>query len=195
VRSGSSGASGAEAAEAERELRAGGRALLEEISSMRGELRRLSVSLRQHAAAITEALEELDASAGPDPVGRHDATDPHAAADTQAAPDPLDLVDPEVPANPLEPDVPADPHDPSDRHDATDPPDPRDPPEPLDPDHPPDRPDPHDRAAATRADARLVALDMALGGSSREDIDRELAARFDLAARAALIDEVLAAIA
>jgi hypothetical protein len=129
VRSGSYRASGAEAAEAERELRAGGRALLEEISSMRGELRRLSVSLRQHAAAITEALEELDASAGPDPVGRHDATDPP------------------------------------------------------------------DRAAATRADARLVALDMALGGSSREDIDRELAARFDLAARAALIDEVLAAIA
>jgi hypothetical protein len=132
VLSGSSGASGAEAAEAERELRAGGRALLEEISSMRGELRRLSVSLRQHAAAITEALEELDASAGPDPVGPHDPTDP---------------------------------------------------------------PDPPDRAAATRADARLVALDMALGGSSREEIDRELAARFDLAARAALIDEVLAAIA
>jgi hypothetical protein len=122
---------------------------------MRGELKRLSVSLRQHAAAIAEALEELDAGGG-EPVGPSDPVDPL---------DPLDPVDP------------------------LDPLDPRDPVGPVDP------VDPHEPAATTRADARLVALDMALGGSSREEIDRELAARFDLADRAAVIDEVLAAIA
>jgi hypothetical protein len=41
--------------------------------------------------------------------------------------------------------------------------------------------------------ARLVALDMALSGSSRNEIDSYLAANFDLEDRAALVDEVVAA--
>ncbi len=61
---------------------------------------------------------------------------------------------------------------------------------------PPDgKPDPAeaDRSAAIE-DARLVALDLALGGRSRAEIERELA-RFDLPDRAGLVDAVLAAIA
>jgi DivIVA domain-containing protein len=43
------------------------------------------------------------------------------------------------------------------------------------------------------AAARIVALDMALSGSSREDTDRYLAENYDLPDRAALLDEVYAA--
>jgi DivIVA domain-containing protein len=41
--------------------------------------------------------------------------------------------------------------------------------------------------------ARIVALDMALSGTSREDTDRYLAENYDLPDRAALLDEVYAA--
>jgi DivIVA domain-containing protein len=43
------------------------------------------------------------------------------------------------------------------------------------------------------AAARIVALDMALSGSSREDTDQYLADHYDLPDRAALLDEVYAA--
>ena len=43
------------------------------------------------------------------------------------------------------------------------------------------------------AAARIVALDMALSGTSREDTDRYLAENYDLSDRAALLDEVYAA--
>jgi DivIVA domain-containing protein len=46
----------------------------------------------------------------------------------------------------------------------------------------------HDEAAA-----RLVALDLALGGTPREEADRRLAEQYELADRAALLDEVYAA--
>ncbi len=42
--------------------------------------------------------------------------------------------------------------------------------------------------------ARLVALNMALGGEPRERIDRYLAESFQLADRAKLLDEVYAAV-
>jgi len=42
--------------------------------------------------------------------------------------------------------------------------------------------------------ARLVALNMALSGESREQADRHLAERFELADRAKLLDEVYAAV-
>jgi hypothetical protein len=42
--------------------------------------------------------------------------------------------------------------------------------------------------------ARLVALNMALNGTSREETDRYLAENFDLADRAALLDEVYATV-
>jgi outer membrane biosynthesis protein TonB len=42
------------------------------------------------------------------------------------------------------------------------------------------------------AGARLVAMKMALDGASREEVDRHLAEEFELADRAALLDEVFA---
>jgi cell division septum initiation protein DivIVA len=42
--------------------------------------------------------------------------------------------------------------------------------------------------------ARLIALNMALNGEAREDTDRYLAENFDLADRAALLDEVYASV-
>jgi hypothetical protein len=42
--------------------------------------------------------------------------------------------------------------------------------------------------------ARLVALNMALNGTSREETDRYLAENFDLADRGALLDEVYATV-
>jgi DivIVA domain-containing protein len=48
--------------------------------------------------------------------------------------------------------------------------------------------------ASTLADARIVALDMALGGSNRDEIGGELGRRFGLPEPFALADEVLAAL-
>ena len=42
--------------------------------------------------------------------------------------------------------------------------------------------------------ARLVALNMALNGTSREETDRYLAENFDLSDRAGLLDEVYATV-
>ena len=42
--------------------------------------------------------------------------------------------------------------------------------------------------------ARLIALNMALNGNSREDIDRYLQENFNLADREALLDEVTASV-
>ena len=42
--------------------------------------------------------------------------------------------------------------------------------------------------------ARLIALNMALNGSSRDDVDRYLGENFNLADRAALLDEVYASV-
>jgi DivIVA domain-containing protein len=59
-------------------------------------------------------------------------------------------------------------------------------------------PEPKAAAAANGGEdaegARLVALNMALNGTSREETDRYLAENFDLADRAALLDEVYATV-
>lgn len=59
-------------------------------------------------------------------------------------------------------------------------------------------PTPSNGAAAERSTdvdgARLIALNMALNGDSREDTDRYLSEHFDLPERAKLVDEVFAAI-
>jgi DivIVA domain-containing protein len=51
-----------------------------------------------------------------------------------------------------------------------------------------------DRAGEDLDGARLVALNLALGGESRQQADRYLAERFVLADRAKLLDEVYAAV-
>ena len=68
-------------------------------------------------------------------------------------------------------------------------------PEPAAPE-PPVAPEPPAAPAPKNGDsaaARIVALDMALSGTSREDTDRYLAENYDLPDRAALLDEVYAA--
>jgi DivIVA domain-containing protein len=69
-------------------------------------------------------------------------------------------------------------------------------PEPLAAAPEPPAPEPAATAEPKNGDsaaARIVALDMALSGTSREDTDRYLAENYDLPDRAALLDEVYAA--
>ena len=67
-------------------------------------------------------------------------------------------------------------------------------------DEPPEpEPEPEVPAAAAEGPgdvegARLIALNMALNGTSRDEVDRYLAENFDLADRTALIDEVYASV-
>ncbi len=49
-------------------------------------------------------------------------------------------------------------------------------------------------ARSSEVDARLIALNMALNGQSREEADQYLADNFDIADRAALLDEVFSAV-
>jgi DivIVA domain-containing protein len=61
---------------------------------------------------------------------------------------------------------------------------------------PPDAEPPREEAAAANGDtaaARIVALDMALSGTPRDETDRFIAEHYDLRDRAALLDEVYAA--
>ena len=58
----------------------------------------------------------------------------------------------------------------------------------------PDTPAPSAPKNGDSAAARIVALDMALSGTSREETDRYLAANYDLPDRAALLDEVYASV-
>jgi DivIVA domain-containing protein len=60
------------------------------------------------------------------------------------------------------------------------------------PPEPPAAPEPEPKNGDSAA-ARIVALDMALSGTSREDTDRYLAENYDLPDREALLDEVYAA--
>ena len=57
-----------------------------------------------------------------------------------------------------------------------------------------DEPAPAEGGEADTEGARLVALNMALNGTSRDETDRYLAENFDLADRAALLDEVYATV-
>jgi hypothetical protein len=61
---------------------------------------------------------------------------------------------------------------------------------------PPDAEPPRDATAPANGDtaaARIVALDMALSGTPRDETDRFIAEHYDLSDRAALLDEVYAA--
>jgi hypothetical protein len=173
---------------------AAGRLLLGQISALRVELKNLSASLREQGVTIGDALEELlaleDALAPPPAAPSPPASRP-AAPPVSGSPPPPAAGSPPAsgPAagTPAAPPLPGPAaagtvlRTPLATESAPDLAPPTAGP-------PPAAPDPR-----TLADARLVALDMALGGSSRAEIDRELA-RFDLPDRAGLLDEVLSAI-
>jgi DivIVA domain-containing protein len=151
--------------------------LRERIEQMERDMTQLIIDLREGADRLRGDLDGLQA--GTDALS---ATRGAALAEPAPAPAP-----PEPRAAPPTPEPPA----------AA--PDPR-----VAPPEPPAAPEPEPRAATEppaasapkngdSAAARIVALDMALSGTSREDTDRYLAENYDLPDRAALLDEVYAA--
>jgi DivIVA domain-containing protein len=146
--------------------------LRERIEQMEGDMTQLIVDLRTGADRLRGDLDELRAGADALSSARGaDAAEPQAAAPTQeaaAAPAPV--------AAPAAEPAAASEHEPAAAA-------------------APAAPGPAAPAAKNgdSAAARIVALDMALSGTSREETDRYLADNYDLPDRAALLDEVYAA--
>ena len=175
--------------------------LLERVGSMDGEVAALVESLHAGAGRLANDLAALDANIGElyDAASGRTVTVTHAVADQTPA-------QPSVPAPPPPPATPrpasgaAAPHV---RAAQTSPPplapsESADPHVHVDPEAPPAaQPASASSATAENGDvdsARLVALNMALNGESREDAERYLAENYQLADRQKLIDEVFAAI-
>ncbi|HEX4467254.1 MAG TPA: hypothetical protein VH025_08695 [Solirubrobacteraceae bacterium] len=165
-------------------------ALLERINSMDTEVATLVESVRTSAGrlsadlgAVEQNMGELyDAAAGND-ITRAVAGEPaqpSVPTPAPAGPSTPQLSRPTPPSSPATPEQPPTPP-------PLSPPETTEPEVHLDPEAP----------AADNGDldgARLIALNMALNGESREDADRYLAANFELADRGKLVDEVFAAI-
>jgi hypothetical protein len=169
--------------------------LLERVESMDGEAKALVEGLRAGAGRLandltameTNMAELYDAAAGRG--GHTPQTDPSAAA-----PMPTPAGDPGAPVR--------EGH--SELIPATAPPVPAQPPAapatpPLQPPIPSPQAPPRSDQPATAGNgdldgARLIALNMALNGESREDTDRYLAENYELTDRQRLLDEVYAAI-
>jgi DivIVA domain-containing protein len=144
--------------------------LRERIEQMERDMTQLIVDLRTGADRLRGDLDELQAGADALSSARGaDAAEPQAAAPTQeaaVAPAPAAASAPDAAAAP-EPVAAAAPAAPGPAAPAA--------------------------KNGDSAAARIVALDMALSGTSREDTDRYLADNYDLPDRAALLDEVYAA--
>src|SRR3954471_1262025 len=147
--------------------------LRERIEQMERDMTQLVIDLREGADRLRGDLDALQA--GTDALSSARGAAPAAPAPVEPAP-----VEPRTVAPTPEPTAAA-PEPPA--------------PEPAAPPRPPARnpattPEPKNGDSAA---ARIVALDMALSGTSREDTDRYLAENYDLPDRAALLDEVYAA--
>jgi DivIVA domain-containing protein len=144
--------------------------LRERIEQMERDMTQLIVDLRTGADRLRGDLDELQAGADALSSARGaDAAEPQAAAPPQeaaVAPAPAAASAPDAAAAP-EPVAAAAPAAPGPAAPAA--------------------------KNGDSAAARIVALDMALSGTSREDTDRYLADNYDLPDRAALLDEVYAA--
>jgi hypothetical protein len=178
--------------------------LLERVGTIDGEVGALLESLRGGAGRLASDLAALDANM----VELYDAASgsPVTRAVAEAA-----AAQPSVPAPPLPPATPR-PAAAAPASPLTSPPAsgaaapqvkrPRETPPPLSPDEraePDVHVDPEAPASATGDNgdldsARLVALNMALNGESREDTERYLAENYTLADQRKLVDEVFAAI-
>jgi outer membrane biosynthesis protein TonB len=126
---------------------------------------------------VRNALDQLEGSLGSsrDGDGGRDGTS--VATDAEVQPGPVTVPEPAPPATP-EP-VPE--------------PGPEPVPEPVpEPSPPPDETDPPSPTPSNDAAARLVAMKLALDGTSREDARKELAADYDVADLDVLLDEVYA---
>jgi len=187
------------------EAAAGG--MLTRLDRLENELNGLLEALRASGERLTEGLAELraavDTSAPSAPPAPADAAPPPAPADAAPPPAPADAAPPPAPADAAPPPAAdAAPTDASSPAPAASPPPAADDEPPADPSPPepssngasaPDDtlfdPGP---AQADEAGARLIALNMALSGSSREDTARYLAEHFTLDDPDALLDDVYA---
>ena len=141
--------------------------LRERIEQMERDMTQLIIDLREGADRLRGDLDGLQA--GTDALSTARAATPSAPAPSPPLPEPRAVAPPPEP--PPEPEPAA----------ATE------------PAAAPDPPATHEPKNGDSAAARIVALDMALSGTSREDTDRYLAENYDLADLAALLDEVYAA--
>jgi hypothetical protein len=173
--------------------------LLERVSSMDAQVGALVDSVRAGAdrlatdlSAVEANMSELyDAAAG-QTVTRAVAGESSARPSAPVPPapaHPAPQLAGDVPAPPI-PTPPSGAAAPQARHVQTEPP-PLSSPEAAEPDV---HVDPQAPENGDLDGARLIALNMALNGESREDADRYLAENFQLADRGKLIDEVYAAI-
>jgi DivIVA domain-containing protein len=143
--------------------------LRERIEQMERDMTQLVIDLREGADRLRGDLDALQA--GTDALSTARAAAPAAPAPAPAEPPPVEPPPAEPRAVAPTPEPPAAAPEPSAPEPSTTP-----------------GPKNGDSAAA-----RIVALDMALSGTSREDTDRYLAENYDLPDRAALLDEVYAA--
>jgi len=141
--------------------------LRERIEQMERDMTQLIIDLREGADRLRGDLDGLQA--GTDALSTARAATPSAPAPSPPLPEPRAVAPPPEP--PPEPEPAA----------ATE------------PAAAPDPPATHEPKNGDSAAARIVALDMALSGTSREDTDRYLAENYDVPDRAALLDEVYAA--
>jgi DivIVA domain-containing protein len=148
--------------------------MLQRVDAMEGELTALTESLRTGAGRLTADLSLLQGSLG----------ELHVAAGRRAAA----LEDDDEGDEPVSAAAPTPAPAPASATTASTAPAPApEPPAPAEP----------APAAVPSSDvdgARLVALNMALNGQSREETDRNLAENFELSDRASLLDEVYAAV-
>jgi DivIVA domain-containing protein len=147
------------------------------IEQVERDIVQLGLDLRTNAERLHDDLAELQAGVA-GIAGA--ASEPRAAPAPAAAPEPAAAAAAPSPA--AEPDPEPGPQAPAESAAAE--------PEPAPPAPPPAASGNGDADAAA---ARIVALDMALSGTPREETDRYLAEHYDVADRAALLDEVYAA--
>jgi len=185
-------------AQAQAQVAAVGRAsatLLARVESMDGQVSALVESLRVGAtrlagdlAAVETNMGELyDAAAG----RRPDTPPEHAGsgADVRAAPETASSPEPPVPPEPFVPPAPEPPAAPAAAASGVEA-------QGSSANGPSAQPAPPEGLAPQDSDydARLVALNMALNGDSREETDRYIAENYEVADRQKLLDEVFAAI-
>ena len=146
--------------------------LRERIEQMERDMTQLVIDLREGADRLRDDLDGLQA-------GTDALSTARAATVAESAPAP---PEPRAAAPPPEPPAVAPPPEP-----------PAAAPLPEPPAAVPEPPASPEAKNGDSAAARIVALDMALSGTSREDTDRYLAENYNLPDRAALLDEVYAA--
>jgi outer membrane biosynthesis protein TonB len=156
---------------------------------------RAEAEAAERLAEVRSALDDLQGRLGAQRASG-DAAEPHvdpsAHAEVEVEPGPATVPEPEPP------DVPEPTPDPVPDPVPTPEPVPEPTPDPMpEPEPPPDEGTPPTAGNGGRSKdavaARLVALNMALEGASRQQIDAKLASDYELEDRAKLLDDVLAA--